>query len=270
MIVTAGLDAGAATTKAVIMEFIEGKSEVIGRYIVPTGFDCNQAADNALKGALKEAKITFADISYIIGTGYGRRTIDVANSVISEITCHAVGAKWLHDPVRTVIDIGGQDSKAISLDENGGVVNFAMNEKCAAGTGRFLEVMAKALGVSISEMGSLSLKSKSPSTINSMCTVFAESEVISLIARGRSREDIVSGLHISIAKRIVAMARRVGVREDIVFTGGVAKNEGMVAALQEELGMEIYRGRWDPQYVGALGASRIALDELAKIAKVEV
>jgi len=267
MTVTAGIDVGAIATKAVVVKFTNKRGEIVGHNICLTGADCDAAANTAMRKALKMSGLNIEDMKYVVGTGYGRRTISFANTVVSDITCHAVGAKWLCDSARTVIDIGGQDSKAISLDENGDVVNFRMNDKCAAGTGRFLEVMANALSVPLHDLGKLSLESKSPVRITSQCTVFSESEVISLIARGYKKEDIIAGLHESISRRVAIMARQVGVRNDIIFTGGVAKNVGMVNALGAELQTDIFATASkirNPQLVGAIGAARIAYDKLTK------
>ncbi len=175
-----------------------------------------------------------SSISKIVSTGYGRNSVKFADKTFTEIMAHAAGAYFLNPKIRTIIDIGGQDSKAMALDEKGKVKNFVMNDKCAAGTGRFLEVMARALEVNLDEFGAMSLQSKLPSKISSLCTVFAESEVISLIARGEKRPDIIAGIHESIAARVSSMLARVGVAEPVMITGGVARNAGVVDALDEE------------------------------------
>lgn len=249
----AGVDIGAVATKVAILA--EGR--ILSYKFLPSGYDGNGAAKKALRLALEEAHLSQGDLQYIVSTGYGRRVFSEANKTITEITAHAEGVESLFPQARTVIDIGGQDTKAISLSEGGQVVNFQMNDKCAAGTGRFIEVMARVLHVRISRMGQLALRSTSPARINSMCTVFSESEVISLLTNGRRREDVAAGLCESIARRITAMVRCVGLREPIVFTGGVAKNVGMIAALQKELKTTLLIPP-EPQLVGALGAAILA------------
>jgi predicted CoA-substrate-specific enzyme activase len=255
----AGVDIGAVATKVVILA--DGKT--LASHLLPSGYDGNGAARRALKLTLEEARLSRSDLEFIVSTGYGRRVFSEANKTITEITAHAEGVRSLFAQARTVVDIGGQDSKAISLGEDGQVVNFQMNDKCAAGTGRFLEVMARVLHIRIANMGELALRSTSPARINSMCTVFSESEVISLLTNGRSREDVAAGLCESIARRITAMMRCVGIRERVVFTGGVAKNVGMVAALQKELKTTMLIPP-DPQVVGALGAALLAQKALAE------
>jgi predicted CoA-substrate-specific enzyme activase len=183
--------------------------------------------------------------------------VTIADKAITEITCHAMGAYYLDPMVRSVIDIGGQDSKAIAVNDRGSPLNFAMNDKCAAGTGRFLEVMARALEVDLDNFGEFSLKAEHPSPISSLCTVFAESEVISLISRGEQRENIIAGIHESIAARVVAMANRVGFKTRIMMTGGVAKNIGVVRALEQKIGQKIEVSQ-KSQVTGAIGAAMIA------------
>jgi len=192
-----------------------------------------------------------------VSTGYGRNSVDFADKAITEITCHAAGAYFQDPAVRSVIDIGGQDSKAISMDDAGRVNDFVMNDKCAAGTGRFLEVMARALEVDLDAFGEMSLKADTPAAISSLCTVFAESEVISLIARGEKRENIIAGIHESIGSRVLAMAKRVGVTEPVMMTGGVAKNIGVVKALENRAGVSI-KVSPNAQINGAIGAALLA------------
>ena len=200
-----------------------------------------------------------SDIDAVITTGYGRETIGASDASVTEITCHARGAHFLCPNARTVIDIGGQDSKVIRIDENGAVVNFVMNDKCAAGTGRFLEMMARTLELSMSEMSELGLRWKKDVTISSMCTVFAESEVVSLIAENTPPEDIIHGLNMAVAGKTVSLAKRLGGVPDYVMTGGVAQNRGVVKALEEKLGAPIAVPK-EAQLCGALGAALIALD----------
>ncbi len=196
----------------------------------------------------------------MVTTGYGRKNLQLSDSSITEITCHAKGARFLYPQVRTVIDIGGQDSKVIVLDDEGNVVNFVMNDKCAAGTGRFLETMARTLDVSLDEMSTLGLKGN-PVTISSTCTVFAESEVVSLIANNTAMADIINGLNQSIASRTISQARRAKGQAPYMMTGGVSNNAGVVKALEKELGESIYVPR-EAQICGALGAALFALESM--------
>ncbi|MGD0637124.1 MAG: acyl-CoA dehydratase activase [Nitrososphaerales archaeon] len=255
----AGVDIGAVATKVAILA--EGK--VLSFQILPSGYDGNGAARRALRLGLEESHLARGDIDFIVSTGYGRKVFSEANKSVTEITAHAEGAKAVCPSARTILDIGGQDSKAISLTDDGQVANFVMNDRCAAGTGRFIEVMARVLHVRVAKMGELSLKSTNPARINSMCTVFSESEVISLLTNGRSREDVAAGLCESIARRVSIMVRYVGVKESVVFSGGVAKNVGMVAALEKELKTKLLIPP-EPQIIGAFGAAKIAQRSLEK------
>jgi len=248
--VVAGVDIGSLTIKVVIFE--NGKIKAFT--IIPNGADINKLTRNCLGTTLEKSGDNFKDLSFIVATGYGRINIPFAQKSITEITCHALGANWVNPNTRTVIDIGGQDSKVISVDKNGRVVDFIMNDKCAAGTGRFLEVMAQALGIKTEELGEKSLQSRKKIKISSMCTVFAESEVISLIAEGQGKEDIIRGLHEAISNRICSMANRLRLENIITLTGGVAKNIGMVRALKKRLKAKVYVPD-EPQIVGALGAA---------------
>ncbi len=206
--ITAGIDIGSITAKAAILN----NDRVIGTRVVFTGYNAKQAGQNVMDGLLSESGLTFGDLSAVVATGYGRNSVEFAAKSITEITCHGTGAHFINPKVRFIIDVGGQDSKVIRIDADGRVVDFAMNDKCAAGTGRFLEVMARALEVDLDAFGDISLKGSAPAKISSICTVFAESEVISLISKGESRENIIAGIHESVASRISAMARRVGWR----------------------------------------------------------
>jgi predicted CoA-substrate-specific enzyme activase len=221
---------------------------------VPAGFDFQKAAETVYIEAIEEAGGLKAD--NVVATGYGRHGITFASKAVSEITAHAKGVYFLYPDVRGVVDIGGQDSKVIVI-EDGRVADFQMNDKCAAGTGRFLEHTARALEVSVEELGRLALASQAPASISSMCTVFAESEVISLRARGCPKEDIAAGLVDSIARRIAVMARPMGLKEHVALVGGVAKNDGIRLALEHELGMKLFVPD-EPQITGALGAALIA------------
>jgi len=253
--IVAGVDIGAATAKTVIF----GDGRILGYYIMPTGGNVKLAAEKATREALERAGLkSIEDLGYTVSTGYGRDAVTFANKTVTEILCHAKGANFLFPETRTIIDIGGQDSKAIEVDEKGDVKDFVMNDKCAAGTGRFLEVMAGVLEVgSVENMGPISLKSKEPCIISSTCTIFAESEVISLRAEGRSREDMIAGIHKAVAYRVATMAKRLTIRPMLVFTGGVAKNIGVKKALEKEFGMPVFVYE-EPQIMGALGAAIFA------------
>ncbi|MHA1144532.1 MAG: acyl-CoA dehydratase activase [Candidatus Helarchaeota archaeon] len=266
--IVAGIDVGSLTGKTVILEFEPGNNyKIISSAIVPTSPIPAKTANNAYDRALEKDNLTRADVQYIIGTGYGRVRIPFANSNISEITCHGRGAHSQLESVRMIIDIGGQDSKVIKIDETGKLLDFAMNDKCAAGTGRFLEVMARALEVKLDDMGRISFLSKHPALITAQCSVFAETEVVSLIAEGKKVEDIIAGIHEAIASRIMSLVNRVGIVKDVTISGGVAKNEGVVNALEKKLGFEIKKLPMDPQLMGALGAALFAKDELIKKSK---
>ena len=261
-LIVAGVDIGAATAKTVI----SSGSKVISFSVIPTGSSVAGAAEKVTEEALAKSGFSWTQLEYVISTGYGRRGVPFANKVLTEIICHAAGVNSVMPKARTIIDIGGQDSKVIGIDENGNVGTFVMNDKCAAGTGRFIEVMAGVLEVEIGEMGTISLQGKEPCQVTSTCTVFAESEMVSLRAEGRSRDNIIAGIHKAMAHRIVIMGKSVGFRRDVVFTGGVAKNSGMRKALEDELGLEILVPE-EPQVMGALGAAILAEAELVKLDK---
>ena len=253
----AGVDLGAATAKAVI---IRGK-KVLSFSIMPTGHSVSEAGDSVLKKSLARAGLSFDDLKYIVSTGCGRRSVSFANRTVTEIICHAAGIASIMPQARSIIDIGGQDSKAIRLDDRGNVINFVMNDKCAAGTGRFLEVMARVLDVEISDMGVMSLASQDPCRISSTCTIFAESEVVSLRADGRSREDLFAGIHRAMSHRVAIMGKSVGFEKEVVFTGGVAKNIGIRRAIENEIGLQVLVPE-EPQITGALGAAILAEADL--------
>ena len=233
----------------------EGK--IRGTRVIFTGYNAEQAGTKVYEELLKELGIEKSDIRRVVSTGYGRNSVKFMDKAMTEIICHGAGAHYLNPRARSVIDIGGQDSKAIVLDDKGKVKNFAMNDKCAAGTGRFLEVMARALEVDIDGFGALSLRAGDPSRISSLCTVFAESEVISLISKGEKRENIIAGIHESIAARIAAMANRLRIAPLVVMTGGVAKNIGVVKALERKIGMAVEVSEY-AQVNGAIGAAFLA------------
>jgi len=258
----AGVDIGAATAKAVILS----GNQFFPFSIIPTGFSVASSAESVIEDALQKSGLSSSELEYVVSTRSGRRLVSFSNKVATEIICHAAGASSVLPEARTIIDIGGQDSKVIGLDNNGNVSNFVMNDKCAAGTGRFLEVMARVLEIEIGEMGTLSLLGKEPCQIGSTCTVFAESEMVSLRAEGKRGENILAGIHKAMAHRIAIMGKSVGFRKEVVFTGGVARNVGMKKALEDEIGLEILVPQ-EPQIVGALGAALLAKAELAKLGK---
>ncbi|MHA1380834.1 MAG: acyl-CoA dehydratase activase [Candidatus Helarchaeota archaeon] len=259
MDITAGIDIGSLTTKCV---FFNGQ-KLLGHYISRSGYEFGRIGEEVFKFTLKKCNLQRSKIKFIMGTGYGRSSIHFANKAITEISAHAKGINFLlGGEIKTVIDIGGQDSKAISVGKDGKVLDFVMNDKCAAGTGRFVEVMVQALNIEdISKIGESSLKSTNPANISSTCTVFAESEVISLFAKGLKKEDIIAGIHKAIAKRIVGLIKRISIQEKIAFCGSVAKNIGVLKALEEELKTKIIVPE-EPQIVGALGAAILAYQEL--------
>lgn len=250
----AGVDVGSLGTKAVIL--VDGK--IVGSNIIRTGINTEENGNNGLDGALENAGLKREDLKYVVATGYGRISAPYANKTVTEITCHAKGAHYIHPQTKTIIDMGGQDCKAIRLDEDGNVVDFAMNDKCAAGTGRFLEVMANVFKVPLEQLGPLSLSATTVLPVSSTCTVFAESETVSLLARGEKPENIIVGIHHAIANRIGGMFSRVGIENDVFFSGGVAKNIGMRKALEDALKIKIVESKEDPQLAGAIGAAVIA------------
>lgn len=252
----AGIDSGSTSTDVVI---IDRDKNIIAQSILPTGAGAAAGADRALDEALAQAGLSRSDINATVTTGYGRTAIKLGDQSITEITCHAKGAYFLDPSVRTIIDIGGQDSKVIRLDENGNVTNFVMNDKCAAGTGRFLELMARTLELSLDDMSRLGLEWKEDVTISSMCTVFAESEVVSLIAENRTPADIIHGLNRSVATKTCALCRRVGGEENYMMTGGVSKNRGVVTEIEKILGVKLHISD-KAQLNGALGAALFALE----------
>lgn len=252
----AGIDSGSTSTDVVI---IDRDKNIIAQSILPTGAGAAAGADRALDEALAQAGLSRSDINATVTTGYGRTAVGLGDQSITEITCHAKGAYFLDPSVRTIIDIGGQDSKVIRLDENGNVTNFVMNDKCAAGTGRFLELMARTLELSLDDMSRLGLEWKEDVTISSMCTVFAESEVVSLIAENRTPADIIHGLNRSVATKTCALCRRVGGEESYMMTGGVSKNRGVVSEIEKILGVKLHISD-KAQLNGALGAALFALE----------
>ncbi len=257
--VVAGVDIGAATAKAVVLRN-NGEEVIKTSSLIHTGRDVLGSGERVLTAALKKAGISFSidKIDYIVATGYGRVSLSCAHKTMTEIACHAKGACTTNPSTRFIIDIGGQDSKAIRVDEKGNVRAFVMNDKCAAGSGRFLEVMAGVLETKIEDFGEISLQGKEPCMMSSVCTIFAESEMVTLRAERKPLEDLVAGIHYSIARRVAKMAAPLGFVDDVVFTGGVAKNAGMKKALEDEIKHKIIIPLEDPQLNGALGAALFA------------
>ena len=255
----AGIDIGSITTEALLFDKDKG---IVGYVILPTGANSGKTAEAALEKALSGAGISQSDVLCTVATGCGRKRAQFANHTVTEITCIAKGVNNLFPGARTIIDIGGQDTKAIKIDGQGRVTEFEMNDKCAAGTGRFIEVMAAALNVELNSIGEISLKHSKELTISSICTVFAESEVISLVSEGEELEDILYGIHKAIAGRTVGLLNRLGGAEgEVIMAGGVAKNIGVIKALEAALqtSLKIYK---EPQVVGALGAAILALERV--------
>ncbi|MDD1675572.1 MAG: acyl-CoA dehydratase activase [Methanomicrobiales archaeon] len=253
--ISAGIDAGAATTKAVLLD----NHQMRGYRIAPTAFDFLAASETIFSDLLAASGVRREQVDRIFATGYGRNQITFAGGTVSEITAHAKGAYYYFPGIRGIIDVGGQDSKVIALSD-GTVTDFLMNDRCAAGTGKFLEYTAKALEVPLEKLGDLALASATPARIASICTVFAESEVISLRAQGIPKEDIAAGLIKNIAQRIVIMVRRAGLKEPLAFVGGVAKNIGMRVELENALGVTLHVP-FEPQITGALGAAIMAAEK---------
>ena len=249
-----GIDIGSLSTETVILD---GERRMVSYDVSVTGANSRISGQQSYARAMERGGVSDEDIRFVVATGYGRISISIANKTVTEITCHAAGARHLFPKTRTILDIGGQDSKVIKLDEDGRVTDFEMNDKCAAGTGRFLEVMARTLEVELHEMGPLSLQSTELTPISSMCTVFAESEVVSLVAQSKPKQDILNSIHHSICARIAAMVDRIGLEGQLTMTGGVAKNAAVVEHIRSQVGIEPNVPE-EPQIVGALGAALIA------------
>ena len=245
-----GIDIGALTVKTVIMK----DNSILAYDIRETGLFPRDTAADSLEECLSRCNIEYEDLGYIVATGNGRNSLEFCNTIKSEIMCFARGARWLNPRTRLIIDTGSQGIRVMALDENGGVDNFSTNDKCSAGTGCFLDAMAYALEVELDDMGEISLTAKNQTNISTKCTIFAESEVVSLVARGRKKEDIIAGLHQSVAKKVGGMLKRYTISGEVTFAGGVAKNIGVRQALESELGMELYVPE-EPRIIGALGAA---------------
>ena len=246
-----GIDVGSVAAKAVVFD---GK-HIVAKEIIPTGWSPKESGTLLFESILKKSQIDKKDIKNIVGTGYGRVSLPFITKKVTEITCHGKGAHFLDNSIKTVIDIGGQDSKIIKLDSNGNVIDFLMNDKCAAGTGKFLQVMANTLEIDVSDLSDMA-KGVEPKDINSMCTVFAESEVISLMAQGASKESICSGLIHSVCKKTYSLVSKIDVVDKVIFSGGVSKNDLLKELLSDKLGLEIITSD-DSQFLGAIGAAVI-------------
>jgi len=255
--IVSGVDIGSTMTKVVI-----SNGNILSTFIGPTGAEYRTLAHKVVEEALDKASLKFEDLDYVVSTGYGRMNVPFADRQITEISCHGRGAHSLFPEARTVIDIGGQDSKAIKLNQQGKIINFVMNDKCAAGTGRFLEVIAESLGIKLEDMGELSLKGELSISISSICTVFAEQEVVSHIADGRRVEDVLAGLLDALASRVYSMAERIRIEPEVVLTGGGAKNIGIIKTMNRKLGYGVLIPP-EPLLTGALGAALLA-KELAQ------
>ncbi len=253
----AGIDSGSTYVKVAVMD---KDRRLVSFRVRPTGINGKRTAEELLDAVCGDIDIHPSELSLIIATGYGRRMVENLGDNVTEIMAHAAGATWpAHSDyrIRTVIDVGGQDCKVISLGEDGKITNFVMNDKCAAGTGRFLEALARVLQMDVHKLGPLALEARKPCAINSTCVVFAESEVISLLARGKDLSDVVAGIHNSMANRIVRMAKKVGIESDVLLTGGGGCNPGLKWAFENELMMDVYVSQY-PQINGAIGAALIA------------
>ena len=251
--IVAGIDIGSRATKAVLLN----KASVLSSVICDTGPESVKTSEAAMQVLLRGTGVSLKEVKYTVATGYGRILVPFANENVSEISCHARGVNHCFPSVRTILDMGGQDCKAIRCDEQGRVVNFIMNDKCAGGTGRFLEIIAEVLDVPLSSIGEVALESKSNIPFNTICAVFAKSEAISYLRKGASKGDILSGLHEAIATRSVNLLKRVSIEKDFSISGGIAKNKGMVQKLREKTGLEPLLAE-DPQLMGALGAALFA------------
>ena len=251
-----GIDVGSTTTKGVLLD---SSGKILDKSLMLTGASAIQAVEKTLQNISSSSNIDLNDIP-VISTGYGRARVELAEKSVTEITCHSVGVHHINPDIRLLIDIGGQDAKVIRIGPSGRPEDFELNDKCSAGTGRFLEVMARVLEVSLDDLGPLALQSQKPSSISSTCTVFAESEVIGHIGAGESAADIAAGVHVSMVSKISALSKRVGVKEPVCATGGVALNPAFRYHLSNKLGVELWIPE-EPQLTGALGAAVIALEK---------
>lgn len=258
MAYAAGVDVGSTQTKAVV---VDEDGKIVGRALTMTGANVTKAAEEAFGIALADGKLEEQEVEYVVGTGYGRYKVTFGNTQITEISCHGRGAVHMFPNTRTVVDMGGQDTKAIRVSARGEIVDFCMNDKCAAGTGRFLGAASSALEIPLDQLGATALRGERPVKISTTCTVFAESEVLSWLGKGKKIEDILLGVHHSIAGRSTGLLWRVGIEPDVTFTGGVAKNTAMIMALEKALGMKVNVSE-DSHFMGALGAALFAMDHI--------
>ncbi|MFC1856991.1 acyl-CoA dehydratase activase [Thermodesulfobacteriota bacterium] len=259
-----GLDIGSTITKVVI----RNETEICATAIKPTDAEHRRLAHKIMEEALQEADLSFDNLDYIVATGYGRINVPFADSQVTEISCHMRGINYIFPDVKTIIDIGGQDSKGIKV-KDGKLENFVMNDKCAAGTGRFLEVISEVLGVKLEDIGEISLRSDNPADISSICTVFAEQEALLRLSEGRAIEDILAGIHKANASRIYSMVRKINIEKDVAITGGGAKNVGFCKAIEEKIGFPVVVPP-EPLITGALGAALIAAEKASKISSEEI
>jgi len=255
----AGVDIGSTMTKVVLMDM---DGTILSTIKGPTGPEHRQLANEVMSMALEQAKVPLKEVAYIVATGYGRLNVPFADRQITELSCHATGVYSLFPNVRIAIDIGGQDAKCMKIN-NGKLVDFVMNDKCAAGTGRFLEVIAATLGIKLEDLGALSLRSTRRVSISNVCTIFAQQEIAARLSEGEKAEDIIASMHDALASRVATLARRFKIEPDVVLTGGVAKNSGMVNAMRENLGCEILVPP-DPLITGAMGAAILAKEAYMK------
>jgi predicted CoA-substrate-specific enzyme activase len=256
--IVAGCDVGSLTTKAVILD----NTKIISYALIKSSFNPDQSASEVMEKALKQAGLAMNDIRLCVGTGYGRERIPFVKKTVSEIACHAKGAYWLLPSARTIIDVGGQDCKAIRLDIKGNVIKFMTNDKCASGTGRFLEVMAKLLNLELEELGKLSSQARNAITLAATCTAWSQAEVIVHMNSNTSKADLAAGINDAMAARVSILVKAVALEKDVCMTGGVAKNIGVVAAMEKHLDVPIRRLRVDPQIIGALGAAVFAKEKM--------
>jgi predicted CoA-substrate-specific enzyme activase len=258
MAYAAGVDVGSTQTKAVI---IDEAGRIVGRSLMDTGANVTRAAETAFQEALRDADRLEEEVGFIVGTGYGRYKVTFGNTQVTEISCHGRGAVHMFPGTRTVVDMGGQDTKAIRVSETGEILDFCMNDKCAAGTGRFLGAASAALDIPLDELGPTALRGQRAVKISTTCTVFAESEILSWLGKGKKIEDILLGVHQSIGARSAGLLRRVGVESEVTFTGGVARNVAMIETLNERLGVAVNVSE-ESHFMGAMGAALFALDHI--------